>query len=172
MRWMMDHLFLEHAWSCVRGFRGGWQFKSGDCWNADRKGLDTRCPGFYRGDGRGVRMGYDPENVTLSSRQVDGVCVVDAVGRITLGEGAGLRSALVDLVRKGNHKILLNLSQVAYIDSVGIGELVAAFSAVSRLGAKMKLLHPTKRVHYLLRMTNVDTCCDVVEDEATAISTF
>ena len=120
----------------------------------------------------GAPMGYDPENVTLSSRQVGDVCVVDAVGRIILGEGAGLRATLVKLVQQGNHKILLNLGKVAYIDSVGIGELVAAFTAVSKLGAKMKLLQPSKRVHYLLKMTNVESCCDVVEDEETAIGNF
>jgi anti-sigma B factor antagonist len=91
-----------------------------------------------------------------NNRQVDGITVVDMSGRITLGEGSVvLRDAIRDLISKGQKKILLNLGDVTYIDSSGIGELVSAFTAVRREGGELKLLNLTKKVHDLLQITKL-----------------
>jgi anti-sigma B factor antagonist len=108
-----------------------------------------------------------------SSRQVDGVTIVDLSGRITLGEGSVvLRDTVRDLVSAGNKKILLNLGEVTYIDSSGIGELVSAFTSVRNQGGELKLLHLTKKVHDLLQITKLYTVFDIKDDEATAIQAF
>jgi anti-sigma B factor antagonist len=108
-----------------------------------------------------------------STRQMDGVTIVDLSGRITLGEGSVvLRDTIRDLVGKGSKKILLNLGDVTYIDSSGIGELVSAFTTVRNQGGELKLLNLTKKVHDLLQITKLYTVFDVKDDEATAISAF
>jgi anti-sigma B factor antagonist len=108
-----------------------------------------------------------------STRQVNGVTVVDLSGRITLGEGSViLRDTVRDLVGKGNKKILLNLGDVTYIDSSGIGELVSAFTTVRNQGGELKLLNLTKKVHDLLQITKLYTVFDVKDDEAAAVSSF
>jgi anti-sigma B factor antagonist len=109
----------------------------------------------------------------VSNRQVDGVTVVDMSGRITLGEGSVvLRDTIRDLIGKGQKKILLNLGDVTYIDSSGIGELVSAFTAVRREGGELKLLNLTKKVHDLLQITKLYTVFDIKDDEAAAIQSF
>ncbi|HZQ93193.1 MAG TPA: STAS domain-containing protein [Terriglobales bacterium] len=108
-----------------------------------------------------------------STRQVNGVTVVDLSGRITLGEGSViLRDTIRDLVGKGDKKILLNLGDVSYIDSSGIGELVSAYTTVRNQGGELKLLNLTKKVHDLLQITKLYTVFDVKDDEATAIKAF
>jgi anti-sigma B factor antagonist len=108
-----------------------------------------------------------------TNRQVEGVTVVDMSGRITLGEGSVvLRDTIRDLIGKGQKKILLNLGDVTYIDSSGIGELVSAFTAVRREGGELKLLNLTKKVHDLLQITKLYTVFDIKDDEATAIKAF
>ena len=112
-------------------------------------------------------------SVKLSSRQVGDVSVVDVAGRITLGEGSSaLRDALRDLVAKNHKKILLNLGDVSYIDSSGIGELVSGFTSVTNSGGQLKLLGLTKRVKDLLQITKLYTVFDVHEEESTAIRSF
>ena len=112
-------------------------------------------------------------SMKASTRQVDGVTVVDLSGRITLGEGSVvLRDTVKDLLSKGQKKILLNLGDVSYIDSSGIGELVSAFTSVRNQGGELKLLHLTKKVHDLLQITKLYTVFDVKDDEAGAISAF
>lgn len=108
-----------------------------------------------------------------STRQVDGITIVDLSGRITLGEGSVvLRDTIRDLVGAGNKKILLNLGDVNYIDSSGIGELVSAFTSVRNQGGELKLLNLTKKVHDLLQITKLYTVFDVKDDEAAAIKSF
>ena len=112
-------------------------------------------------------------SMKVSNRQVDGVTVVDMNGRITLGEGSViLRDTIRDLVGKGQKKILLNLGDVTYIDSSGIGELVSAFTAVRREGGELKLLNLTKKVHDLLQITKLYTVFDIKDDETAAIKSF
>ena len=108
-----------------------------------------------------------------STRQINGVTIVDLSGRITLGEGSViLRDTVRELIGKGNKKILLNLGDVNYIDSSGIGELVSAFTTVRNQGGELKLLNLTKKVHDLLQITKLYTVFDVKDDEATAVKSF
>jgi len=108
-----------------------------------------------------------------STRQVDGVTIVDCSGRITLGEGSViLRDTVRELLAKGQKKILLNLGEVTYIDSSGIGELVSAFTTTRKEGGELKLLKLTKKVHDLLQITKLYTVFDVQDDEAAAVKSF
>jgi len=112
-------------------------------------------------------------SVKLTTRQVGDVTVLDVAGRITLGEGsATLRDAMRDMVSKNQKKILLNLGEVSYIDSSGIGELVSGFTTVTNSGGALKLLNLNKRVKDLLQITKLYTVFDVHEDEAGAIRSF
>jgi anti-sigma B factor antagonist len=108
-----------------------------------------------------------------NTRQMDSITIVDLSGRITLGEGSvTLRDTIRELVDKGNKKIVLNLGEVTYIDSSGIGGLVSAFNTTRGQSGELKLVNLTKKVHDLLRMTKLDTVFDVKDDEATAIAAF
>ena len=112
-------------------------------------------------------------NLKTSNRQVDGITIVDCSGRITLGEGSVvLRDSVKDLLSKGQKKILLNLGDVNYIDSSGIGELVSAYTTVKNQGGELKLLNLTKKVHDLLQITKLYTVFDVRDDETTAVKAF
>jgi len=112
-------------------------------------------------------------SVKLTTRQVGDVSVIDVAGRITLGEGSSaLREALREMVGKNQKKILLNLGEVTYIDSSGIGELVSGFTTVTNSGGNLKLLNLNKRVKDLLQITKLYTVFDVHEDEAGAIRSF
>ena len=111
--------------------------------------------------------------IQVRTRQVGDVSVVDVVGRITLGEGGSiLRETVRDLVSKGKKKVLLNLGEVSYIDSSGIGELVAAFTTVTNQGGVMKLLNLTKRVQGLLQITKLYTVFEVFDSATSAIHSF
>ena len=108
-----------------------------------------------------------------STRQVDGITIIDLSGRITLGEGSVvLRDTIRDSVGQGVKKILLNLGDVTYIDSSGIGELVSAYTTVRNQGGELKLLNLTKKIHDLLQITKLYTVFDVRDDEAGAIRSF
>jgi anti-sigma B factor antagonist len=106
-------------------------------------------------------------------RDNSGVSIVDFSGRITLGEGsATLRNTVKELVAAGKQKILLNLADVDYIDSAGIGELVSAFTTVRTAGGELKLLNLTKRVNDILQITRLYTVFDVQTEEWTAIHSY
>jgi len=108
-----------------------------------------------------------------STRQANGITIVDCSGRITLGEGSViLKDVVRELLSKGQKHILLNLGNVNYIDSSGIGELVSAFTTVRNEGGDLKLLNLTKRVNDLLQITKLSTVFDVKDDEAGAIKSF
>ena len=112
-------------------------------------------------------------SVKLTNRQVGDVTVIDASGRITLGEGSStFRDAIRDLTAKGNKKLLLNLGDVSYIDSSGIGEMVSGFTSVTNQGGQLKLLNLTKRVKDLLQITKLYTVFEVFDDEAAAVRSF
>ena len=111
--------------------------------------------------------------LSISSREVDGVTVLDLTGRITLGEGSvQLRDAIRDMIGKGSKSILLNLGDVNYIDSSGLGELVSAYTTVRNQGGELKLLNLTRKVHDLLQITKLYTVFDVKDDEASAIASY
>lgn len=112
-------------------------------------------------------------SVKMATRQVGDVTVIDAAGRITLGEGASaFRDTIRDLSAKGDKKLLLNLSEVSYIDSSGIGEMVSGFTSVTNHGGQLKLLGLSKRVKDLLQITKLYTVFEVFDDEAAAVRSF
>ena len=112
-------------------------------------------------------------SATITTRQVGDVTVVDAAGKITLGEGSAmLRDQVRNLLGAGHRKILINLGEVNYIDSSGIGELVSCFTAVTGLSGQLKLLNLTKRVHDLLQITKLYTVFEIHDDEAKAVRSF
>ncbi|HTQ60965.1 MAG TPA: STAS domain-containing protein [Candidatus Solibacter sp.] len=99
--------------------------------------------------------------------------VVDLSGRITLGEGSALlRKTVRGLLDDKHTKIVLNLGDVDYIDSSGIGELVSAYTTAKGRGGELKLLHLTKKVHDLLQLTKLYTVFDVYTDESVALGSF
>ncbi len=112
-------------------------------------------------------------SLSTSMREVDGVVIVDLSGRITLGEASGkLRDTVRDLLSKGNKKILLNLGDVTYIDSSGLGELVSSYTTAANQGAKVKLLNVQKKVDDLLQITKLYTVFDSFTDESKAVSSY
>jgi anti-sigma B factor antagonist len=112
-------------------------------------------------------------SVKLTTRQVGDVTLIDAAGRITLGEGSStFRDTLKDLTAKGQKKLLLNLAEVSYIDSSGIGELVSGYTTVSNAGGSLKLLNLTKRIHDLLQITKLYTIFEVFDDEAKGLASY
>ena len=112
-------------------------------------------------------------NLKTKTRQVDGIAVVDVSGRITLGEETKLlRETVQRLLGGGEKEILLNLAEVSFIDSAGLGELVSAFMSVRNRGGDLKLLQLTRRVHDLLQITKLYTVFDISDDEAVAIQSF
>jgi anti-sigma B factor antagonist len=111
--------------------------------------------------------------LTIASREVDGVVVLDLNGRITLGEGSvQLRDAVRGLISKGVKKILLNMGEVNYVDSSGLGELVSAYTSAKNQQAEVKLLSLTKKVQDLLQLTKLVTVFDIENDEAKAVASF
>ncbi len=109
----------------------------------------------------------------LATRDVSGVTIVDLSGKITLGEGGmTLREEVRKLVADGSKKIVLNLGDVNYIDSSGLGELVSAYTAVKHAGGELKLLNLTSKVRDLLVITKLVTVFDVKDNEASAVSSF
>ncbi len=106
-------------------------------------------------------------------REIGDVAVIDFSGKITLGEGSAvLRKVVRDLIANGRRKILFDLSDVDYIDSSGIGEMVAAYTAVRSADGELKIIHLTRRVHDILQITRLFTVFDVQSDEASALRSF
>jgi anti-sigma B factor antagonist len=111
--------------------------------------------------------------VTITTREVSHVTILDLVGRITLGdETEVLRDTVRQLISAGKKKIVLNLAQVDYIDSSGVGELVSSFTAVRNAGGELKLYNLSKKVHDILQVTKLYTVFDIKDDEFTAVKSF
>ena len=112
-------------------------------------------------------------SMTFKTREVGGVTFVDLSGKITLGEGGlTLREEVRKLLAEGKKKIVLNLAEVNYIDSSGLGELVSAYTAVKNSGGELKLLNLTSKVRDLLVITKLVTVFEVKDDEASAVASF
>jgi anti-sigma B factor antagonist len=111
--------------------------------------------------------------MTITTREVSHVTVVDIAGRITLGDETGqLRDTIRRLVAEDKKKIVLNLAAVDYIDSSGVGELVSSFTTVRNSGGELKLFALTKKVHDVLHVTKLYTVFDIKDDEFTAVKSF
>ncbi|HWR15462.1 MAG TPA: STAS domain-containing protein [Terriglobales bacterium] len=109
----------------------------------------------------------------INSRDVDGITILDMEGRITLGEDiAALKQVIGGLIAAGRKLVLLNLRDVPYIDSSGIGELVTAFTKIRNSGGELKLLNLTSKVRTLLEITRLYAIFDIGDDEAAAIHSF
>ena len=112
-------------------------------------------------------------SVKINVRESGSVSIVDLAGRITLGEGSGtLRSTIKSLVNSGKRNILLNLADVTYMDSAGLGELVGSYATVTSLGGSIKLLHLNRRNIELLVMTKLATVFEIFNDEQDAVNSY
>jgi len=125
-------------------------------------------------DRLGIGMeGRSPVKMQTTASQVGGVTVLDISGRITVGEGnVILREIVRDLAEKGAKAIVLNLSEVQYVDSSGVGELVKAHTTIRNQGGQLKLTNLNKRVHDLLELTRLSAVFDIQKDETSAIKSF
>jgi len=109
----------------------------------------------------------------IDERTVGDVTVLDLKGKITLGEGDELLKDKVNsLVNQGRKKVVLNLAEVPYIDSAGLGEVVRTFTTVSRQGGSLKLLNLTKRITDLLSITKLLTVFETYDSESDAVRSF
>lgn len=112
-------------------------------------------------------------SLKMRTREVQGVMVIDLSGQITMGEAcAAIRDEIRDEIGHGFRKILLNLGEVNYIDSAGLGELTSAYTSVKNRDGVLKLVNLTKRVHDLMQITKLYTVFDVSDDEKKAIASF
>jgi anti-sigma B factor antagonist len=112
-------------------------------------------------------------SISIDTRKMNDVSVLDVTGKITLGDGAGaMRDTLRTMAKDGQKKILLNLGEVSMIDSSGLGVLVAGFASISNQGGQLKLLNLTTRTRDLLLITKLFTVFEVFEDEAVAVRSF
>lgn len=112
-------------------------------------------------------------SVKLTTRQVGDVTVIDASGRITLGEGStAFREKIKEMASSGAKKVLINMGEISYIDSSGIGELVSGFTTITSSGGMLKLINLGKRVQDLLQITKLYTVFETFDDEAAAIRSF
>ncbi|MBD3867720.1 MAG: STAS domain-containing protein [Acidobacteria bacterium] len=106
-------------------------------------------------------------------RQIGHVSVVDLSGKITIGEGdVALRNAVQEILDAGNQHILLNLEKVSYMDSAGIGELVACYKRAKEKEGSVKLLNPSGKVYDLLSLTKLEEVFDTFKDEKEALVSF
>ena len=122
--------------------------------------------------GLGIQ-GAVPSRMHTATRQVGQVTILDVSGRITVGEGnVMLRHVLHELLEHGRNKILLNLHDVTYLDSAGLGELVRSYTTVRNHDGEFKLLNPSKQVNDLLQATKLATVFDIQTDEADALQSF
>lgn len=109
----------------------------------------------------------------IAERKISDVTILDLTGKMTLGEGdEALKAAINRLLAAGNKKLVLNLGNVPYIDSAGLGEVVRTHTTVSRQGGSLKLLNLTKRIEDLLSITKLLTVFDTYDSEAEAIQSF
>lgn len=112
-------------------------------------------------------------SIKSTVRHSGDVAIVDLAGRITLGEGSGLvRNTIKELVSSGHKRILLNLKDVTYIDSAGLGELVNAFNTVKKEGGALKLVGVTKKLKDLLVITKLSTVFDAYDTEVAALQSY
>jgi anti-sigma B factor antagonist len=112
-------------------------------------------------------------NVRMTNSEVDGVTVVALDGQIVLGEESNsLREKLKSLIAEGEKKIVLNLANIKYIDSAGVGTLVAAHISAKTQGASVRICHLGRKFHEVLQITKLLTVFDVYDTEVAAVSSF
>jgi anti-sigma B factor antagonist len=110
---------------------------------------------------------------SIATRELEGVTVVDVVGKIALADGtASLRETVRGLIEQHKTRIVLNLAAVDFVDSSGLGELVRTHASIRSHGGELKLVNPSKQLHDLFRMTKLDRVFDIAADEASALNSF
>ena len=110
--------------------------------------------------------------MTIDLRTSNGVTIVDLQGKVTIEVTAQLRRTIADLLEADRNNILLNLGEVSFMDSSGIGELVRSYHSVKRAGGNVKLLHLTKRIQELLAITKLVTIFESFDEESEALASF
>lgn len=111
--------------------------------------------------------------IAVVIRQVNGVAVLDLSGRLTVGEAIGLvRTTIQDLLASGQKKLVLNLADVTYMDSAGLGGLISVRGSVAEQAGHLVLLNLAKKIHELLKITHTDKIFEIHDDEATALASF
>ena len=109
----------------------------------------------------------------IEERVVSNVTILDLKGKITLGEGdEALKDKINSLVQQGRMSILLNLGEVPYIDSAGLGQIVRTYTTVSRQGGQLKMVHLTKRITDLLMITKLLTVFETFDSEPEALKSY
>jgi anti-sigma B factor antagonist len=108
--------------------------------------------------------------VTINVRQVGSVVVLDVAGRLVMGEVDEMRDTITRLLEEGSRSFVLNLSRVAYMDSAGLGQTIAAYTSVTRRGGRVVLLNPSKQTNQLLQIAKLVTVFDVYADESDALN--
>lgn len=112
-------------------------------------------------------------SVTAAVRRVGDVSIIDFAGKITRGAASGIvRDTIRDVVNSGRKQLLINLKDVTYIDSAGVGELAGAYVTLSRMSGAVKLLHPQSKVQDLLQITKLYAVLVAFEDEDAALRSF
>jgi anti-sigma B factor antagonist len=112
-------------------------------------------------------------SLSIKDRQAGDVTILDLSGKITIGEGSvQLREAVRRMLDEGKKKLLLNLGDVSYVDSSGIGELVSSYTTTGNNGGQLKLLNQTKKIHDLLTITKLVTVFETHDNEDTAVASF
>jgi len=130
------------------------------------------CTHYHSGQ-RPPERGPEHMPLKIETREVAHVTILDIEGRIVLGDEIhDLREAVRDLIKRDKKKIILNLANVDYIDSSGVGELVGCFTTLRNAGGELKLLNLTQKVHDVLHVTKLYTVFDIREDEFTAVKSF
>jgi anti-sigma B factor antagonist len=110
----------------------------------------------------------------IAERTIGDVVIVDVAGKVTLGDGGdvALRDKMRSLIQQGQKKVLLNLGEVSYVDSAGLGEIVQSYASVTKNGGKLKLVNVTKRIKDLLSITKLLTVFECHDSEADALKSF
>lgn len=112
-------------------------------------------------------------NLTISTRQVGGITILDIDGRIVVGEeSASVRDVIRDLLNKGHKQISLNLGDVDYIDTIGLGSLAGAFTTVRKRGGELKLLNLPEKFAGVMQITKLHTVFEIMNGEAAAVKSF
>jgi len=112
--------------------------------------------------------------MNISERSVSDVIIVDVSGKVTLGDGgdAMLKDKMGSLVQQGQKKVLLNLGEVSYVDSAGLGAIVQAYATLNKNGGQLKLVNATKRIKDLLAITKLLTIFETHDTEAEGLKSF
>jgi anti-sigma B factor antagonist len=111
-------------------------------------------------------------SLDITQREREGIVIIDMKGRLTAGEASILRDAVSDLRAVGKNQAILNLEDVDYIDSTGLGTMVIGFTSLQKAGGNLKLLNLTRRNIELMLLTKLETVFEIFDDEQNAVNSF